>query len=210
MRLPSGALTGVRPLRTDNRGAEQKYSLGDPSAKTGGKPFEQQASELDLLATISTLPADAPYPAAQPEMPIERTWFSFNWFSDFFKDMTEEACSEDLLNRTVHSIDLPSFLDESRDEKHPWRPISTKHVSSLYEKIMQHKNANRLSPDFVLPSRNKVCRYLSGYFGYFSPHAPVIHVQSFDFESYSRSSLMSLAYFSGYTIIYSLTGCVVC
>lgn len=155
-----------------------------------------QLGGFDLLAAISTLSADNAFtnvqdPVEQGDMPVERTWFAFNWFSDFFKDLTEPATSENLHIRKVHTLDSPSLspMDEGQlDTQRPWRPVLTKHVSSLYERIMSLEISKRLPSDFILPPRPKVSRYLSGYFGYFNPHVPIVHTQSFDFTKYSRMS----------------------
>src|SRR5579862_2752090 len=157
-----------------------------------------QLGGFDLLAAISTLSAEPglatlPSSIEQTEMPVERTWFAFNWFSDFFKDLTEPASSENLHIRKVQTLDSPTLspLEEGRDETRPWRPILTKHVSSLYERIMQLKRSKQLPADFILPSRNKVSRYLSAFFGYFNPHIPLVHTQSFDFTNYSRMTTLN-------------------
>lgn len=141
---------------------------------------------FDLLAAASTLTPDTQFSnlAASmdsSEMPLERTWFAFNWFSDFFKDLTEAATSENLIARKVPPIDdIYSFKGNQ------CKPISSDDVLTLHTRIFQFDRSSRLPIDFSLPSENKLSRYLCGYFGYYSPHTPIVHNQTFDFSTFSR------------------------
>lgn len=112
-------------------------------------------------------------------MPFERTWFAFDWFSDFFKNITEAASSENLLSRNPHSTDGPT---------NSCKPVTDDDISALNIRIRSLTKSNLLPQDFHLPSKQQMNRYLSAYFGYFSSHTPVVHVQSFDFSTFSRSA----------------------
>ena len=142
---------------------------------------------FDLLAVASTLTPDTPFSNLavsmnHAEMPLERTWLAFHWFSDFFKDLTEAAASENLIARKVPPIDA---LSTSAGNK--CKPITQEDVSTLYDRIMELEKSNRLSLNFSLPSELKLSRYMCGYFGYFNPHTPIVHTQSFEFSTISRT-----------------------
>jgi len=121
------------------------------------------------------------------EMPLERNWFAFNWFSDFFKDLTEAASSENLLSRQRQSVDpLDAAVMAGLLGRNSCKAVKEADVATLWDRILQLQEARKLPPNFALPSHFKINRYLSGYFGYFDPHTPVVHAQTFDFSTFSR------------------------
>lgn len=187
----AGSLTA---LEDESRAPIDQNGLVDVDALSdfGHISLSNGLGGFDLLAAASTLTPDTQFSnlAASmnsSEMPLERTWFAFNWFSDFFKDLTEAASSENLIARKLPPIDSIDSLIRNK-----CKPIISHDVLALHARILQLDRSDRLPNDFSLPSEHKLSRYLCGYFGYYSPHTPIVHVQSFDFSLFSRLSLLFL------------------
>jgi hypothetical protein len=161
-------------------------TIATPSASVQPKEsiihFESESIQPSIEAAMTLI----------EDMPFERTWFAFDWFSDFFKNITEAASSENLLSRTPHSIEGLS---------NSCKPVTDDDISALHIRIRFLPKSDLLPQDFHLPSKRQINRFLSGYFGYFSPHTPVVHVQSFDFSTFSRTPLAYLTDFSPCFII---------
>ena len=136
------------------------------------------AEVSDVLPTPGFASIDSN--VADTEMPLERTWFTFNWFSEFFKDLTEEASSANLHEHKIETLDSPSVARNIRIQ------VSEEDISCFHNRIAQLESAQQSLPtDFTLPSRTKINRYLTAFFGYFVPHAPIIHIQCFEFQTFS-------------------------
>lgn len=151
-----------------------------------------QLGGFDLLAAVSTLSPDTQFSnvaasMATSEMPVERAWFKFNWFSDFFKDLTEAASSENLLSRRLPPLEALAS-DGEMYAGNQCKPVKEEDVLALKERLLELDRWKKLPSDFVLPSHRKVNRYLRAFFGYFSPHTPIVHTQSFEFSTFSRMS----------------------
>jgi len=157
-----------------------------------------QLGGFDLLAAVSALSPDTTQLSnvaasmETSEMPVERTWFQFNWFSDFFKDLTEAAASENLLARKQHPLDALASLspDGNPYAANRCKPVTEEDVLALQGRLLEIDRWGKLPRDFALPSNRKINRYLMAFFGYFSPHTPIVHAQSFEFSSFSRTCIL--------------------
>lgn len=169
-----------------------------------------QLGGFDLLAAVSTLSPDTQFSNVATsmenvEMPVERSWFQFNWFSDFFKDLTEAAASENLIARKVPPLDALSSLspDGPLNMENRCKPVTEEDVQALRERLIQMERWERVPSDFIVPSDRKINRYLMAYFGYFSPHTPIVHAQSFDFSTFWGISYAAGVNHSAYFVINS-------
>jgi hypothetical protein len=169
-----------------------------------------QLGGFDLLAAVSSLSPDTQFSHVATsmenvEMPVERSWFQFNWFSDFFKDLTEAAASENLLARKVPPLDALSSLspDGNLYMGNRCKPVTEEDVQALRERLIQMERWERVPSDFTIPSDRKINRYLMAYFGYFSPHTPIVHAQSFDFSTFWGIFLPCRGNCSAYLVINS-------
>ena len=172
-----------------------------------------QLGGFDLLAAVSTLSPETQFSNVATsmenvEMPVERSWFQFNWFSDFFKDLTEAASSENLLARKLPPLDALSSLspDGSLYMGNKCKPVTEEDVLALQQRLMQMDRWERVPSEFTIPSDRKINRYLIAYFGYFSPHTPIVHAQSFDFSTFWGTFFVCRGNCSAYLTVHPSNG----
>jgi hypothetical protein len=106
-------------------------------------------------------------------MPVERTDLPFEFLPQFFRDMTQIAM------RQGHRP------EDSDPREYDQEEISQEQLEELQSRIKALERFQYLTR-FDLPSTKKIEQYLLAFFKYFVPHSPIVHVRSFNFETFFR------------------------
>jgi len=174
-----------------------------PVTVDNGERLSPEVEHLGECHSVDVFLAAPLASSAGTEMPLERTWFTLNWLSDFFKDLTEETSTVNLHEQTIEALDSHPSARNTRIQ------VSDEDISCFHNRIAQLEH-QLLPADFTLPSKNKVNRYLTAFFGYFIPHAPIIHPQCFEFQTFSGTSDPGQSKRSSRVVIHSIRWSALC
>jgi len=112
------------------------------------------------------------------DVPVERTNSVYDSLPQCFRDMTPLTSNE--------HFNLGSSAYAPKE-------ICKQQLDDLQLRTSMLKRF-RFLDQFNLPTTNKIEYYLTAFFKYFIPRSPIVHVESFRFESCSRTSSMSFVY----------------
>ncbi|PWY67930.1 hypothetical protein BO70DRAFT_300978 [Aspergillus heteromorphus CBS 117.55] len=147
---------------------------------------------LDTDVSLSDLLEQFPTQESEPQLPFQSPLQSKQNYLSSLEDPTPFDASQ-TVPRRLPSIDdqLPKTgLDTELDTPgNPWA-LSAATYKTILEKVAHKRSA---LPDFSLPSRCALVRYLEGYFRGFHDHLPFIHVPTFHPETIELELLLSMA-----------------